>query len=266
MSFEKKVIIITGAGSGIGAATAVHFAGLGAHLALVDRNGETLQVTKTKCIAAAEKFSQYIVEPLAIVCDITTDAKTVFDETIKTFAKLDVLVNNAGICCKKDSIESESIMENYDAVMSINLKSVVHLTSLAVPYLTETKGNIVNVSSAAGLISLTNLLIYSLSKAAVNQLTKCVALELAAKGVRVNAVNPGAIYTNIQRNSGMDEESFQKAMAMAELFHPLGRIGDPKEVAIAIAFLASDKASFITGTLLPVDGGRAIASQKNQQI
>lgn len=140
--------------------------------------------------------------------------------------------------------------------MNINVRSVFHLTQLAVPYLIATKGNIVNVSSVNGIRSFPGVLAYNISKSALDQFTQCVALELADKQVRVNSVNPGVIVTNIHKRGGMDEEAYAKFLEHSKATHALGRAGNVEEVAEAIAFLASDRSSFITGTLLPVDGGR----------
>lgn len=154
------------------------------------------------------------------------------------------------------SIE-ETSMEQYDYIMNTNLRSVYHLTMLAVPHLTKTQGNIVNVSSVAGIRSFPNVLAYCVSKAAVDQLTKCTALELASKKVRVNAVNPGVIVTDIHKRGGMSETDYKAFLERAKETHALGRAGEAKEVANAIAFLACDLSAFTTGTLFSIDGGRA---------
>lgn len=245
MSFNGKVILITGASSGIGAGTAEHLANLGASLALVGRNANNLSEVIKKCGKTPI---------LPIVADVNTDAKRIIDETIAHFGRLDVLVNNAGVGAKS-SIESTS-MEPYDYIMTTNLRSVYELTTYAVPHLIETKGNIVNVSSTAGLRAFPVILTYCMSKAALDQFTKCVSLELAPKGVRVNSVNPAVIKTNFHKNMGFDEEEYNLYLENCKKSHAMGRVGEVYEVAEAIAFLASDAASFITGTLLPVDGGK----------
>ena len=127
---------------------------------------------------------------------------------------------------------------------------------LAVPYLIKTQGNIVNVSSVNGLRSFPGVLSYNISKAALDQFTRCVALELAPKGVRVNAVNPGVIITELQKRGGLTDEAYEKFLERSKQTHALGRPGNSDEVANAIAFLASADASFTTGCSLPVDGGR----------
>jgi NAD(P)-dependent dehydrogenase (short-subunit alcohol dehydrogenase family) len=141
-------------------------------------------------------------------------------------------------------------------MLLINLRSVFALSQKCVPYLAETKGNIVNVSSVAGTRSFPNVLAYCVSKAAVDQLTRCSALELAPKGVRVNAVNPGVVVTNLHKRSGMDESAYDSFLEHSKETHPLGRVGTPNEVGELIYFLASDNASWITGVTYEIDGGR----------
>lgn len=245
-----KVAIITGASSGIGAATAVLFSRLGAELCLSGRNLENLEKTAKKCEEATNKRPFLV---LAELCDESA-AERLVSETIKKFGRLDILINNAGIQ-KIGSIETMSL-EQYDSVMSINVRSLLHLTKLATPHLIKTKGNIVNVSSVNGLRSFAGVLAYSISKASVDQITRCVALELAPKQVRVNCVNPGVVITELQKRAGLNEDQYAAYLVRAKETHALGRPGDPDEVASAIAFLASDESSFTTGTTLPIDGGR----------
>ncbi|OWR51993.1 short-chain dehydrogenease/reductase like protein [Danaus plexippus plexippus] len=140
--------------------------------------------------------------------------------------------------------------------MNTNVRAPYQLTMLAVPYLVKTKGNIVNVSSVAGLRSFPNIVAYCTSKAALDQFTRCVCLELAPKGVRVNAVNPGVIETGIHLKGAMNEDEYKAYLVKCKDTHALGRSGNVKEVSSVIAFLASDAASNITGATLPVDGGR----------
>lgn len=250
MSFHSKIVLITGASSGIGAATAIHFSKLGAKLALTGRNLVNLQKVADQC------ENNCSLKPLVITGDITNedDTKRILNSTISHYNQLDVLINNAGIL-ENGSIESTSI-EQYDRVMNSNVRSIYYLTMLAVPHLIKTKGNIVNVSSVNGVRSFPNVLAYCVSKAAVDQFTRCVALELASKGVRVNSVNPGAVATNILTRQGMSEEDYATFLERTKFTHALGRPGTGEEVAKAIAFLASDDASFTTGNSLLVDGGR----------
>lgn len=249
--FVDKVVIITGASSGIGAGTAEHLAKQGAWLVLVARNAANLAEITSKCIPTHSAPS-----PLQIVADVTVEAdvKRVIDETLAKFKKINVLVNSAGIIAR-GSIENSSLAD-FDNVMNVNVRSIFHLTQLAVPHLVATKGSIVNVSSVNGMRSFPGVLAYNMSKSALDQFTECVALELAGKGVRVNSVNPGVIITDIHKRGGMDDETYAKFLEHSRTTHALGRPGNVQEVAEAIGFLASERASFITGAILPVDGGR----------
>lgn len=251
MNFIGKVVLITGASSGIGSGTAIYLAKLGASLALTGRNAVNLNQTAINCIRPAG-----VPEPHQIVSDINDEADVIriVEETIRHFGRLDVLVNNAGII-EIGSIESTTLQQ-YENVMNTNLRSVYHLTMLATPHLIKAKGNIVNVSSVSGIRSSSGVLAYSISKSGLDQLTRCTALELAAKGVRVNSVNPGLVRTNIHKRGGMSEVEYEAFVKRVQKMHALGRAGDVTEVAAAIAFLASDLAAFVTGIQLPVDGGR----------
>lgn len=247
MSFLGKVILITGSSSGIGAETARRLAKHGAALALSGRNTDNLNALARE-IGGEKAF--------IAAGDITKEADTerIFQQTIDKYGKLDVLVNNAGIL-ETGSIESTSL-EQYDRVMATNVRSMYHLTMLAVPQLIKTQGNIVNVSSVNGIRSFPGVLAYNISKTAVDQFTRCVALELAAKNVRCNSVNPGVTVTNLHKRGGMNDEAYAKFLEHTKTTHALGRAGQAREIADAILFLASDAASFITGANLPVDGGR----------
>ena len=182
-------------------------------------------------------------------------SKRILEKTLQRFQKIDVLVNAAGIIAN-GSIENTSL-DDWDRMLDINLRSLFRLTQLALPTLVEQKGNIVNVSSVTGIRAFPNVLAYCVSKAGVDQFTHCTALELAPKGVRVNAVNPGVTVTNLHRNSGMNEEKYSHFLEHSKTTHPLGRVGTPEEVAELILFLASEKAGWITGETFAIDGGRA---------
>jgi len=249
-SLAGKVAIVTGASSGIGAATAVHFAKLGATLSITGRNVENLKETAKKCVVSGGD------EPLMIEADLVKeeDCNKIIADTVSKYGKFDVLVNNAGVL-ELGSIENTSL-EQYDRVMNVNVRAIYNLTMLAVPHLEKTQGSIVNVSSVNGIRAFPGVLAYNVSKAAVDQFTRCVALELAAKKIRVNSVNPGVIITELQKRGGLNEERYAAFLEHSKTTHALGRPGDADEVAKAIGFLASDDASFSTGVSLPVDGGR----------
>lgn len=252
MDFTGKVVLITGASSGIGAATAKYLTELGASVVLTGRNADNLNKTGSECEAVGKE------KPFLLVADVTStdDNVRVINKTIEKFGKLDVLVNNAGKGLP-GSIENTSL-EQFDDIMNTNVRGVYHLTMLAVPHLIKSKGNIVNVSSVAGTRSFPNVLAYCVSKAALDQFTRCVALELAPKQVRVNSVNPAVIITDFHNRLGMSADAYAAYLKSSEQTHALGRVGQPSEVAAAIAFLAGDTASFITGTCLCVDGGKNV--------
>lgn len=246
------MVLITGASSGIGAATAVEFAKLGAKLVITGRNKKNLDDVVKQC----EEISPEKLQPIIIIADMNHEdtAENIMASVISHFGKLDILVNNAGIL-ESGTIETTTL-DQYDRVMNTNVRAPYHLTMFAVPHLVKTKGNIVNVSSVTGLRSFPNVLAYCMSKSALDQFTRCVALELGPKGVRVNAVNPGVITTGLHMKSNMNETEYQEFLKKCEQTHALGRAGDATEVSSVIAFLASDAASNITGATLPVDGGR----------
>ena len=253
---KDKVTLITGASSGIGAATAVLFARAGAKLALSGRNEENLQRTRDECVRVLPVDAE---QPLLVIAEMCCekDVANLVDTTVQKFGRLDILINSAGIL-ELNTIETASL-ERYDRMMNITVRSAYQLTMLCVPHLVATRGNIVNVSSIAGTRSFSGVLTYSIAKAAVDQLTSCTALELASKGVRVNSVNPAVIVTDLHKRTGMSDGEYAEFLEAGKATHPLGRVGDPEEVAQAIGFLASSNASFITGEHLHIDGGRHAA-------
>lgn len=248
-----KVTLITGASSGIGAATAVLFARSGAKLALSGRNEVNLQHTRDECVRVLPAGAD---QPLLVIADMCSEADVarLVDTTIEKFGRLDILINSAGII-EFGSIETTSL-EQYDRVMNVSVRSAYQLTMLCVPHLIATRGSIVNVSSVTGTRSFPGLLAYCMAKAAVDQMTCCTALELASKGVRVNSVNPGVTVTEVHKRGGLSDDDYAKFLEHSKTTHPLGRVGNVVEVAQAIAFLASGSSSFITGEHLHIDGGR----------
>lgn len=245
-----KVAIITGATSGIGRATALRFADAGASVALVGRNQYQLH-------RVAKEIHERGSEALLIRAELTEEGATrrIVARVIKKFAALDVLVNAAGHIAN-GTVENTSL-DAWDAMMSVNLRSVFCLMQEAVPYLAERRGNVVNVSSVTGLRAFPGVLAYCVSKAGLDQLTRCTALELAPKGVRVNAVNPGVVRTEIHKRGGMSEKDYAAFLEHSKRTHPLERVGEAAEVAGLILFLASERASWITGATYSIDGGRA---------
>ena len=245
-----KVAVVTGASSGIGRATASVFARNGMNVLAVARNEKEL----AELSDSVTENSGAIKKHVADVTEVSQFDRIVSD-AVESFGRIDVLLNSAGII-KSGSIEDTSL-DDWDALMNINLRSVFALMQKCIPYLAETKGNIVNVSSVAGTRAFPGVLAYCVSKAGTDQLTRCAAVELAAKRIRVNAVNPGVVVTNLHRHGGMEEAAYQAFLERSTQTHPLGRVGTPEEVAELIYYLASDKASWITGATYEIDGGRA---------
>jgi NAD(P)-dependent dehydrogenase (short-subunit alcohol dehydrogenase family) len=248
---QGKVVIVTGASSGIGKATAILFANKGATVVAVGRNEKELT-----SLGKSVKSKSGVIKPHLADMTQMSQIDRLASETIHNHGQIDVLVNSAGIILN-GTIETTTIDE-WDKMFNINLRSVFVLTQKCLPHLIETKGNIVNVSSVAGTRSFPNILAYGVSKAAIDQLTRSAALELASKGVRVNAVNPGVVVTNIHKRGGMDEQTYAAFLERSRETHPIGRPGTAAEVADLIYFLASDKASWITGATYAIDGGRAL--------
>lgn len=244
-----KIAIVTGASSGIGRATALLLAKKGATVVAVGRNQKDL----TSLRDSLRSKTGVIKVQLGDVTEVS-QLDRIVSETIQHFGQIDVLVNSAGII-KSGTIETTT-PDDWDKMMNINARSVFNLIQRCVPHLIAAKGNIVNVSSVAGTRSFPGILSYCVSKAAVDQLTRCTALELAVHGVRVNAVNPGVVVTNLHSRSGMDNEAYAKFLEHSRETHPLGRPGRPDEVAELIHFLASEKAGWITGATYEIDGGR----------
>jgi NAD(P)-dependent dehydrogenase (short-subunit alcohol dehydrogenase family) len=247
---KEKVAIITGASSGIGRATALLFAEKGGNVMALGRNEKKL----TSLLDEAKEKNGTVKTHLADINQPSNVERVIF-ETIDKFGRIDVLINAAGIILN-GTIENTSL-DAWDKMMNINLRSLFFITQKCVPHLEKTKGNIVNVSSVAGLRSFPNVLAYCVSKAALDQLTRCSALELAPKGIRVNAVNPGVVVTSLHKRGGTSDEDYEQFLKNSKKTHPLGRVGEPEEVGELIYFLASEKAAWITGATYEIDGGRA---------
>ncbi len=255
LEFEGKTAIITGATSGIGRATSLKLAQQGARISAVGRRPEALTELKNEIESVGGSVK-------TIQADVTleNDVQKIVEESVAEFERIDVLINAAGIILN-GSIETTKT-EEWDALMNANVRSVFLLTQAAVAFLEKTRGNIVNVSSVAGLRAYPNVLAYCVSKAAIDQLTRCVALELAEKQIRVNAVNPGVVVTDLHKRGGMSNENYQSFLERSKQSHPLGRVGEAAEVAELIVYLASERASWITGATYSIDGGRAQLSAR----
>lgn len=246
--------IITGASSGIGRATALRFARAGYGVLAVGRDEVALAEVTTaitdgggRCVPFAADFTDF--SPGDIVA-----------AALEAFGGLSVLVNAAGVI-GTGTIETFDVHEG-DRMMGINVRAPLVLMQAAVPALVQSRGSVVNVSSVAGLRAFPGVLVYCISKAALDQLTRCAALELAPKGVRVNAVNPGVVISNLHRRSGMPEAEYAAFLERSKSSHPLGRPGEPDEIAELILFLASERAGWITGETIAIDGGRHLTCNR----
>ena len=239
--------MITGATSGIGRATALKFARSGGSILAIGRERSALEELRREAADAKVAILQ---------ADVTAEASAdaIVEAARREIGGVTTLVNAAGII-GSGSIENTSD-EQWDSMLDVNLRAPFRLMRAVVPLLPSPGGAIVNVSSVTGVRAFPNVLAYCVSKAGVDQLTRCAALELAPRGIRVNAVNPGVVVTNLHRRSGMSEENYAAFLERSRETHPLGRAGDPSEIAELIYFLSSDAAAWITGETISVDGGR----------
>ncbi len=245
MRLSNRVALITGGNSGIGLATAKLFAEEGARVVLFARD-QAKGETEAKAITNA-KFVQG---------DVTKaeDCRRAVEESIHQFGRLDILVNCAGIIYRNRTVE-QTTEEEWDATFDVNVKGTYLMCRYALPILRERKGCVVNLSSYVGLVGFRGASAYAASKAAIINLTRSMALDHAREGVRVNAVCPGSVDTEMIHAAWEKFGDVNEARRLWSEKHPMGRIAQPEEVAQTILFLASDDASFITGTALVVDGG-----------
>lgn len=240
--FNDKVVIVTGAGSGIGAASARRFAAEGATVVLAGRRQDKLDR-----VAAELPAGKFLVR----VTDVSqqADVDALVADTVRQFGRLDVLVNNAGVAVEGKI--TETTVDDWKKVMSTDLDGVYYGCRAAIPQLIITGGSIVNVASVSGLGGDWGLSIYNAAKGAVCNFTRALAMDHGRDGIRINAVCPSLTRTD------MTEDMYQKPELMAKFAEriPLGRGAEPEEVADVIAFLASHDARFVNGVNLPVDGG-----------
>lgn len=240
---KNKVAIVTGGTRGIGIATVRTFLKNGAKVALLGSSESTV----SKALEELKKENDsYDVIGFYPTLHKEDEVKEIFEKTKKEFGKIDIVVNNAGV---SSSTPLENYTEEeYDKISNLNIKSVFTVSKVAVPYLKETKGVIINTSSMVSIYGQPSGVMYPASKFAVNGMTKSLARELAPKGIRVNAVAPGITETDMV--SALPKEVIEPLIKTI----PLGRIGTPQDIANAILFLSSDLASYITGEILSVDG------------
>jgi len=246
MRFSNKSILVTGAASGIGAASATRFAQEGASVLLCDINEKGLADVSNQIRGAGGHAETQLLD----VRDSQQCAAAVA-RAQQLFGGLDVLANIAGIALCKHVTDITD--DEWRRLVDINLNGVFFMTRAALPLLVERKGNIVNMSSSAGLVGQAYNSAYCATKAAVTMFTKSLALEYAKRGVRVNAVCPGGVLTPLMQNFSIPADADQSLML--RLF-PLLDMGQPEEIAAAVAYLASAEARYITGIALPIDGGQ----------
>ena len=184
-----------------------------------------------------------------------SEVRKVVDACVKEFGRIDCLVNSAGVL--KGATADVATLENLDLHYRVNVRGSFAFMTACIPYLKKTKGSIVNVSSVNGQQSFAGCFSYCTSKAAMDMMTECAALDLAPFGVRVNSVNPGVTRTELHRRGGKTEEQYKAFLERCTKTHPIGRIAEPDEIADSIIYLASSKAGCITGTHLMIDGGRS---------
>ncbi|ALF59661.1 SDR family NAD(P)-dependent oxidoreductase [Psychrobacter urativorans] len=247
--FKEKTVIVTGAGSEIGRATAIRFAREGANVVLVGPTTQTLEET-------ASEFPQdrtwiHTDNYLIVACDISVQSQVqeMIKLIINKFEKIDVLVNNAGKAVQSKVTELSAA--DWEKAIDTNLNETFYVCQAAMPHLIASKGNIVNVSSLSGIGGDCNMAAYNAANAGISNLTRTLSLEHGADGVRVNAVNPSITTTNMTNISQNNDTKTNQFLERC----PLGRFATHGDIAAAITFLASDEAAMITGVNLPVDGG-----------
>jgi len=248
---DNKVALVTGAAAGIGAGIAELFAEAGAFVVAFDINAE-----------GARQMEQKLRErtrALAVAGDVSCeeDVKAAIEQTVQQFGTLDILINNAGIEVPGPMVEMTS--RDWDRQLNVNLKGVFLFSKFAIPHLRTHGGAIVNISSVHAFVSYEGNAAYDASKAGVIGLTRALALEHGRDGIRVNAICPGYINTPLMDEWLRIQPDAAAALRQVLRVHPLGRIGTPRDVAETALFLASDAASFISGTFLVVDGGMIAA-------
>ncbi|MZH02190.1 MAG: SDR family oxidoreductase [Nitrospinae bacterium] len=242
MRLANKTAIITGGGSGIGQASARAFHREGANVVLFGRRKHKLEET-------AKELGSRV---LTVEGDMTNsnDLNRLVQETQSTFLRIDILVNNAGLF--KGAPLHEISDGQYDEMMDINIKAAFQLTRKVLPMMMEQKGgSIIHISSILGIIAVPGVSAYNISKGALNQLNRSIAVEYGSYGIRSNSICPGLIETDMTSDLMKDETLMEEWSKD----YPIGRFGKPEDVANACLFLASDESSFVTGTVLPVDGG-----------
>ena len=246
MRLEGKVAVVTGAARGIGAACARRFAAEGAQVVIAD-------ILEEKGEATAQAIRDHGGSAAFIACDTGdgAQARALIEQTVSRLGRIDVLVNNAGIFTIANFLDVTE--EDFDRVLRVNLRGYFLVGQAAAREMTAAgAGSIINMSSVNGVMAIESIAPYVVSKGGVNQLTSVMALALAPKGVRVNAIGPGTILTELSGSLITDEAARRRVLSRT----PMGRVGQPEEIAGIAVFLASDDSSYVTGQVIYADGGR----------
>lgn len=252
---ENKVALITGAGAGIGAGIAERFSEAGASVIIFDVNGEAAEGVSRKLNQNRPGLS------LAVQGDVSNEGevKTAVERAVAKFGTVDILVNNAGI--DVSGLAPEMSSSEWDRVLNVNLKGAFLFSKYVIPHMRGRGGAIVNISSVHAIVSNEGYAAYDASKAGMLAMTRTLALDHGRDGIRVNAICPGYINTPMTEEWFKEQPDPEATLKQVLAFHPLGRIGTPRDVAEAALFLVSDAASFVSGTYLVVDGAMTIAGR-----
>jgi hypothetical protein len=250
MRLKDKVSIITGAGSGIGAATAIMFGKEGAKVVVAD-------IDRKKGLETVNLIKHDNGNAVFYQVDISRadSIREMVEYTVKTFDRIDILVNNAGIYLQGDVIDTS--LEDWDKIMAVNLDGVFLCCKYCISEMIKNKkgGVIVNVASEAGIVSIKKQIAYNVSKSGVISITKSIAVDFAKDNIRANCVCPGTTETPLVRNAIKKAPEPEKTLRELEEVRPANRLGQPEEIAAGILYLASDESPYATGAVLPIDGG-----------